>query len=170
MPLGPLGFAETIRWMQRSKFCICPPGDVPYNKRYFTALLAGCIPVIFSYPSAVPKERNWWKIRKGPPQKNINPFSSQIDHSQLVVELPVESVDQIKGFLRRLDAVPDAVVVAKQRAIEKVRHLLLYDMSGGREDAFTCMLRELLQVLPDDTRGTGSRRAPLRRPRPMAPQ
>ena len=32
-PVTPLGFGATIEWMQRSRFCICPPGDVPYNKR-----------------------------------------------------------------------------------------------------------------------------------------
>jgi hypothetical protein len=42
LPVTPLSFSETISWMQRSRFCLCPPGDVPYNKRYFTALLSGC--------------------------------------------------------------------------------------------------------------------------------
>lgn len=52
-PTTPLGFRATIEWMQRSRFCLCPPGDVPYNKRYFTALLAGCVPVLFSFQSQV---------------------------------------------------------------------------------------------------------------------
>ena len=43
--------------MQRSRLCLCPPGDVPYNKRYFTALLAGCVPVLFSFPSQLKGER-----------------------------------------------------------------------------------------------------------------
>ena len=47
--LDRLGFGATIEWMQRSLFCVCPPGDVPYNKRYFTALLAGCVPVLLSW-------------------------------------------------------------------------------------------------------------------------
>ena len=51
LPTTPLGFHATIEWMQRSRFCLCPPGDVPYNKRYFTALLAGCVPVVFSFRS-----------------------------------------------------------------------------------------------------------------------
>ena len=34
---------------QRSTFCVCPGGDVTYNQRYFLALLAGCVPVIFGF-------------------------------------------------------------------------------------------------------------------------
>ena len=162
-PVTPLGFGATVEWMQRSRFCVCPPGDVPYNKRYFTALLAGCVPVLFSFRSQVHGERNWWKPRKGPGQRSIDPFYSQINHTALGVVLQAESEADIKGFIERLRAIPDAVVEQKQRAIERVRHLLLYDMSGSREDAFTCMLREIingLSKLPDDE----PRRAPLRFP------
>ena len=174
--------------MQRSRFCVCPPGDVPYNKRYFTALLAGCVPVLFSFRGQL-GERNWWKPRtshspctlhcmsalcsllrvhcvgtvwalcgycvgcrwkprKGPGQRDIDPFHAQINHSELVVEVTVEREADIRGFLDRLRAIPDAVVDAKQRAIERVRHRLLYDMSGSREDAFTCVLRQLVAMLP----------------------
>ena len=146
-PVTPLGFGATIEWMQRSRFCVCPPGDVPYNKRYFTALLAGCVPVLFSFRSQVPNERNWWKPRKGPGQRDIDPFYEQINHTELGVVLVSDGEADIRGFIQRLRDIPDAVVEAKQRAIERVRHLLLYDMSGSREDAFTCMLRQLVKQL-----------------------
>ena len=38
-PTPPLGFRATIEWMQRARFCLCPPGDVPYNKVGATAIL-----------------------------------------------------------------------------------------------------------------------------------
>ena len=152
LPITPLGFKATIEWMQRSRFCLCPPGDVPYNKRYFTALLAGCVPVVFSFRSQIgPSERNWWKPLKGPGQRDVDPFYKQINHSKLAVEVFVDERDQagsIEQFLHDLRHVPDAVIEAKQRAIERVRHLLLYDMAGTREDAFTCALRQLLHMLP----------------------
>ena len=62
---------------------------------------------------------------------------------------------------------PDEVVEAKQREIERVRHLLLYDMSGSREDAFTCMLRQtirMLAALPSRRDGAHNEPAPLKRP------
>ena len=148
-PVTPLGFRATIEWMQKSRFCVCPPGDVPYNKRYFTALLAGCVPVLFSFPSQIREERNWWKPRKGPGQRSIDPFYSQINHTELGVVFRADSEADVKGFVERLRSIPDAVVEAKQRAIERVRHLLLYDMSGSREDAFSAMLRQLVHHLGD---------------------
>ena len=163
-PVTPLGFGATVEWMQRSRFCVCPPGDVPYNKRYFTALLAGCVPVLFSFRSQVPSERNWWKPRKGPGQRSIDPFYEQINHTALGIVLPAETEADIRGFIERLRAIPDAVVEAKQRAIERVRHLLLYDMSGSREDAFTCMLRQLIKGLRGLPAEDGARRAPLQLP------
>ena len=48
-PQLPLSHSQTALWMQRSTFCVCPGGDVTYNQRYFLALLAGCVPVIFGF-------------------------------------------------------------------------------------------------------------------------
>ena len=160
-PKLPLSFAQTVAWMQRSRFCVCPGGDVTYNQRYFLALFSGCVPVIFGFTPAVslggsycgaargrdgPRSRtvSWWKP-KGPANAGINPFAAEIDHEELVVELPRQQID---GFVQRLRAVPDAVVERKQRAIEAVRPLLLFDTSGARPDAFSMMLRELLRTLP----------------------
>ena len=167
-PVTPLGFAATIQWMQRSKFCVCPPGDVPYNKRYFTAILAGCVPVLFSFRSQVAHERNWWKPKKGPGQRDIDPFHGQINHTALGVEFRIDNEkEDFRGFVDKLRDVPDEVVEAKQREIERVRHLLLYDMSGSREDAFTCMLRQtirMLAALPSRRDGAQNEPAPLKRP------
>lgn len=43
--------------------------------------------------------------------------------------------------------VPHHVVEEKQRSMERVRHLLLYDPTGAREDAFTMILRTLIEQL-----------------------
>ena len=113
-------------------------------------------------------ERNWWKPRKGPGQRSIDPFHSQINHSELGVVLEVDDEKDLAGFVDRLRAVPDAVVEAKQRAIERVRHLLLYDTAGRRADAFTCMLRQLLHMLAAMPRGADDeRRAQLVPPPPF---
>jgi hypothetical protein len=165
-PVMPLGFAATTSWMQRSRFCICPPGDVPYNKRYFQAVLAGCVPAVFSFTSQVRNERNWWKPRKGPGQADIDPFHRQINHSELAIEIVINGDADYKGFVQQLRRVPDDVVEAKQRAIERARHQLLYDVSGSQPDAFSAMLRQLLRMLthlPVDS-GGDAERVLLRRP------
>ena len=215
-PQLPLSHAQTARWMQRSSFCVCPGGDVTYNQRYFLALLAGCVPVIFGFtptetaaPAAAgtrtragrPAVRrhgpavSWWKP-KGPSNEGINPFAAEIDHSELVVEFPRAQVvanphphphphpnnpnpnpninlnlnpnpNQIRGFIERLRSTPPEVIEAKQRAIERVRHHLLYDPTGARPDAFSMMLRELVQVLPPRP-GTGKQPSEVQRQRRRA--
>ena len=108
---------------------------------------------------------SWWKP-KGPSNEGINPFASDIDHDELVVEFPRS---QIRGFIERLRSVPPEVVEAKQRAIERVRHQLLYDPTGARPDAFSMMLRELVRVLPPQP-GIGKQpsEVPRRRRRALA--
>ena len=70
-----------------------------------------------------------------------------------------------KGFIERLRDVPDDVVEAKQREIERVRHLLLYDVSGTHEDAFSAMLRQTVQMLADLPRDSSTASpSPLKRP------
>ena len=64
-----------------------------------------------------------------------------------VYNMANDSDADIKGFIERLRAIPDRIIEAKQRAIERVRHLLIYDMSGSREDAFTSMMRQLVTLL-----------------------
>ena len=107
-PQLPLSHSQTATWMQRSTFCVCPGGDVTYNQRYFLALLAGCVPVIFGFTPTETASRvrgptetagrvrggvsgrpavSWWKP-KGPSNEGINPFAAEIDHSELVVEFP----------------------------------------------------------------------------------
>jgi hypothetical protein len=54
------------------------------------------VPVIFGFspsegaPAAARRPAvSWWKP-KGPSNEGINPFAAEIDHSELVVEMPRE--------------------------------------------------------------------------------
>mmetsp|Transcript_47277 Transcript_47277/g.106577 ORF Transcript_47277/g.106577 Transcript_47277/m.106577 type:complete len:217 (-) Transcript_47277:54-704(-) len=117
LPVTPLSFSETIVWMQRARFCLCPPGDVPYNKRYFTALLSGCVPVLFTF-SNTRGELNWWKQKRGPAgHLEQEPFWRHINHTELVIEL--DGQNGVAGFIEKLRRIPLAVVEEKQRRIEE---------------------------------------------------
>lgn len=146
-PRLPLDWEQTAVWMGSSTFCLCPGGDTPYSKRFFMALLAGCVPVVFVFPSypATPRRSltNWWRAG-GPANDDMLPFSNAINYSELVVEIPSA---ELGGFVERLRRIPHAVVEEKQRRIERVRHLLLFDPSGAGEDAFTMILRTLIEQL-----------------------
>ncbi|XP_045164927.2 uncharacterized protein LOC123528917 [Mercenaria mercenaria] len=49
----------TIPWMQRSVFCLQPPGDSPTRKSIYDSILSGCIPILFTnqYKTEYPFER-----------------------------------------------------------------------------------------------------------------
>ncbi|KAL3910205.1 MAG: hypothetical protein SGPRY_009142, partial [Prymnesium sp.] len=73
------------------------------------------------------------------------PFWSTINHSSLVVELDGEN--GITGFLGQLQRISLDEIERKQRRIDAVRHLLLFDTSGSQPDAFSVALRELMAGL-----------------------
>lgn len=52
-----------LKAMHQSEFCLQPPGDSPTRRSFFDAMLAGCIPVIFS------KEAAWSQYVNHLPEK-----------------------------------------------------------------------------------------------------
>ena len=113
------------------------------------ALLTNCIPVVFTYTarsahiSKATHSTNWFATN-GKPNEVAWPFFEHLNYSDLVVEFPGA---QVHGYIERLRRIPNTVVEEKQRHIERVRHLFLYDMEGTGEDAFTMVLRQLIAAL-----------------------
>lgn len=89
---------------------------------------------------------SWW--RDGGPANELSlPFAHSIDYHALVVEI---NSSRVKGFIELLRQIPPTIVEEKQRKLARARHHFLYDMSGASEDAFTMMMRELLQLKLSD--------------------
>ena len=162
-PRLPLTWAATVDHMRRSRFCLCPGGDTPYTKRFFLALLSGCVPVVFAFPSRATSSDggmgnassdaggagvNWWS-HGGPALEDAYPFSDSISYRDLVVEI---ASSEVVGFVETLRRVPHALVEEKQRRIEAVRRLLMYDPTGSGEDAFTMVLKQLIGRLVSSDR------------------
>ena len=124
-PVTPLGFAATVEWMQRSPFCLCPPGDVPYNKRYFTALLAGCIPVLFA-----PEQDRLWPLHWG----------GWRDASRVMLDTRRATAEPsyVGDALR---AIPASAVDAMRATIHKRAGAFRYSLEDVRGDAVHVLLR-----------------------------
>ncbi|CAE7197358.1 KIFC3 [Symbiodinium sp. CCMP2456] len=81
------GGVDQTKVMQRSVFCPLGPGEVPHRYKFYKAILAGCIPVLFDFPSYFPKQRSWWKEFGSPFQLSL-PFFEVIPYTDFVVTVP----------------------------------------------------------------------------------
>ena len=121
----------TIDWMQKSVFCLQPPGDSPTRKSFYDAIIAGCIPVIF------------------PPASHVYyPFESEINYDNLTVQIPENILStNVKEILPTLAKIPTEEITAKQLYIQNVIHKLQYsppnDDHSERFDALYMILQQL---------------------------
>lgn len=135
---GGLSTSLYINYLERSIFCLSPAGFAPWTKRFFEAIIHGCIPVVIA-------------------DTLVLPFEDQLDYSQLVVRVSQDELS--KGLLKqRLQAISKIQLRAMQSAIVSVRKAFLFefptvspsrvhwvsrlgDQNGG--NAFDYTLREL---------------------------
>lgn len=64
---------KLIHLMRQARFCMVPRGDNPGSKRFYSAILSGCIPVVLS-------------------DAFVLPFASQIDWANTVIRIPEQHV------------------------------------------------------------------------------
>ena len=106
--------------MLQSVFCLVPAGDSIITDRLYTAIAAGCLPVVLS------------PVRPGA-------FKELVNYSSFVlppVGSPIASITRLKTqpgrFLKWLRAIPAAEIAARQRAMHQHRADLLFDAEGSR--------------------------------------
>merc|ERR1712138_281777 len=81
--------------MARSVFCPCVPGDSTFTRRFFEAILQGCLPVVISWDMGNGQE-SWWQrnIKKATerfyPWSESYPFCSRFDYRRFVVRVKEE--------------------------------------------------------------------------------
>ena len=103
---------NTLKWMQNSVFCLQPPGDSPTRKSFYDAVVAGCIPVIFTSNKRV-----------------IYPFERQVDYRKLTVQLPVQWLkNNATAILRTLETMSKDIVSEKQSYLMSVLVKLQYSV------------------------------------------
>jgi probable glucuronoxylan glucuronosyltransferase IRX7 len=126
-------------YLERSVFCLSPAGFAPWTKRFFEALIHGCIPVVIA-------------------DTLVLPFEDQLDYSRLIVRVSQEELAQ--GLLKiRLQNISEETVVSMQRAIAAAKEAFLFRFptdhpaavgwvgdlrgGGGGGNAFDYILRAL---------------------------
>ena len=96
--------------MQRSVFCLVPPGYGLWSFRFFEALAADCIPVLYDDGNTV------------------LPFESSIKYDAFVVRIPTNKILNTLELLQRY--ISERRVRAMQEAIVANRAALLFGVGG----------------------------------------
>ena len=100
--------------MRDVTFCLTPAGDNYASARFYTAIAAGCLPVVLADPFT-------------------GAFPLQAMYDTFWVKAPQEDfVRDPASLLRTLRAMPAAEVAARQRAMAAHRADVLYDVVGTR--------------------------------------
>jgi len=129
-----------------SVMTICPSGDLPFQKRFFDALLHCSIPVVISREIEGVGKTYWSNVdfEKGGPSPRVEDSYPRLEfpYSDLVVEVDGAILQQGK-LMEHLENIPWKVLEAKFKRIEAVRTQFLYDYNGTTRDAFSVMLETL---------------------------
>jgi hypothetical protein len=91
-----------VHSMANSKLCLSPEGDTPTSRRFYDALSAGCVPVLFFDPTVLPYvgyDHTWNDIAIVLPRLNISVANMPMLVKRLQTELDDEESLQRKAAL-----------------------------------------------------------------------
>uniref|UniRef100_A0A7S0RA35 Exostosin GT47 domain-containing protein n=1 Tax=Pyramimonas obovata TaxID=1411642 RepID=A0A7S0RA35_9CHLO len=121
---GGLGAPPPSTVYRMADFCPCPRGDSLSDSRFYDAMRAGCIPVMFD------------RVR-------MNAFEGALNYSRLVVTADdVATEADMADLLRQLAAMPLHEKAERRRRLLEVSAYFHYDESAD-VSAFTAALDEL---------------------------
>lgn len=106
-----------VQEMDESRFCIIPRGNTPWTRRFFDAVVRGCIPAVLSDPVAFPFER-------------------LLDFRRMTIKLPEQWLDRLADELRNVNA---SALTSLHANLERFWPAFVY----ARGVAFDMLLLEL---------------------------
>jgi hypothetical protein len=136
--------AEVQELMQNSLLCPIPQGDLPYQHRFYDALLAGCIPVFLVHKTNANYTSYFYEhgIGMGKDLDSL-PFPSQIPWKDIIIEMSVEVFNSQEKFNQFFLNITSDDMHNRRNKIDQIRHLLVYNWTGEIDDAFSAILNEL---------------------------
>jgi hypothetical protein len=139
-----LDMNSTYRLMSQSLVCPIIQGDLPWQKRFFDALAAGCVPLLVSY-NDTSKACAAWSYVGGPCVEDTYPFTAKIDYTAITAQ--IDSAHFRNGsFAEAISRLDRNELEAKRRRLEEMRHLFLYDWTGASEDTFSATMEDICRV------------------------
>jgi len=141
--------ARTIKMLSDSIFTICPPGDLPFTKRFYDALLSCSIPVVVTREVKDVGKTYWSNVKydgNKPIKLEESYPSTDFLLSDIVIEVEGSTIDN-GGVMKHLESIPQHEIEAKFEKIAGVRNSFVYDLNGSTEDAFSQMLKEISTIV-----------------------
>lgn len=146
--------------MEDAIFCPIPQGDLPYQHRFFDAIVSGCIPVVILNRIKVWNgtchvhfyERFSVDKEMFSPFACIDltyPFASIIPWKEIVFEIPsqiFDSSDADKKVASLLKSISPQDIKKRQNLMHHVKNMLLYDRSGFTFDAFSATMLQVCDI------------------------
>mmetsp|Transcript_9961 Transcript_9961/g.15980 ORF Transcript_9961/g.15980 Transcript_9961/m.15980 type:complete len:513 (+) Transcript_9961:192-1730(+) len=146
-----------IPFIPDATFTLCPPGDLPYQKRIYDAISYGSIPVVIERKVENTSLPTWyranrvWKFCHAVATSVENSYPdisfSGLSYSDVVVALsPEQAREDVVGSLETVLKDREGIL-RRFEAIRRIRQYISYDFSGTRPDAFTAMLHKLRAMI-----------------------
>ncbi len=128
-----------------SVLTLCPPGDLPYQKRFFDSILSCSIPVVIKRDAEGVGTTYWSNvIFQNVPMSSVQDSypSLGFPYSEIVVEVEGDALDSAR-LMEYLENIPMEVLESKWRKIREVRERFLFDFNGTVSDAFSSTLESI---------------------------
>jgi hypothetical protein len=128
-----------------SVLTLCPPGDLPYQKRFFDSILSCSIPVVIKRETEEVGTTYWSNvIFDNVPMSSVQDSFPSLDfpYSDIVVEVEGFVLDSAR-LMEELENIALEVLESKWRKIREVRERFLYDFNGTVSDAFSSTLKSV---------------------------
>lgn len=127
---------------------ICPPGDLPYQRRFFDSILSCSIPVVVKRDVEGIGKTYWSNVDGWGPMFSVEDSypSLRFPYSDIVVEVD-GLVLESGGMMEHLENLSQESIQMKLEKIEQVRNSFLYDFNGTVPDAFSQMMKTLAALV-----------------------
>jgi hypothetical protein len=159
---------ETFSYYNESIFCPCLPGDLAWQKRFFDALISGCIPVVLKFDTPnLPGGKSWF-LPEGESGELASvqqayPFAKgafggktdiEIDYESFVLEVPIDvkSQDNVSGVVKSMEAILSDPFELRRRQLAMMKSALSFTYGMGKDahqhdDAFSRILKTVRYYL-----------------------
>ncbi|XP_046563639.1 probable xyloglucan galactosyltransferase GT19 [Haliotis rubra] len=124
----------TIGWMQKSVFCLQPPGDSPTRKSFYDSIQSGCIPVIFGFAD-----------------QNVEyPFQRVLNYTDFIVTIDSERIERQEQIRDILEEIPKDEVHRLHQNVLKVAKMLQYSATESGASDQPRSYRDALDMIMEE--------------------
>lgn len=160
--------SETFDYYNTSIFCPCLPGDLSWQKRFFDAILNGCIPVVLKFDTPNLVGGKSWFLPEGesgelasvqqtyPFARGVfgDQYDVEINYESFVVEIPIDvnKQENVSGIMKTMELILANPTELRKRQLAMMKYALGFTYGMGQDahqydDAFAHILKAIRYYL-----------------------